>query len=98
MARICSAGNPSFSPDDKWVSFITNISGAPQVWIMPAAGGYPRMLTNGEDPVTSQRWSPAGDWLAVTIAPGGGLNSQVYALRPDGTEMRCDAQCRSAHP
>jgi dipeptidyl aminopeptidase/acylaminoacyl peptidase len=88
MARICSAGNPSFSPDDKWVSFITNISGAPQVWIMPAAGGYPRMVTNGEDPVTSQWWSPAGDWLAVTIAPGGGLNSQVYVVRPDGTEMR----------
>jgi dipeptidyl aminopeptidase/acylaminoacyl peptidase len=88
MARICSAGNPDFSPDDKWVSFITNISGAPQLWIMPAAGGYPRMVTNGEDPVISQQWSPAGDWLAVTIAPGGGLNSQVYVVRPDGTEMR----------
>lgn len=88
MARICSAGNPSFSPDDKWVSFITNISGAPQVWIMPAAGGYPRMVTAGEDPVTSQWWSPAGDWLALTIAAGGGLNAQVYVVRPDGTEMR----------
>jgi dipeptidyl aminopeptidase/acylaminoacyl peptidase len=88
MARICSAGNPSFSPDDKWVSFLTNISGAPQVWIMPAAGGYPRMVTNGEDPVTSQCWSPAGDWLALTSAAGGGLNTQVYVVRPNGTEMR----------
>jgi dipeptidyl aminopeptidase/acylaminoacyl peptidase len=46
------------------------------------------MVTNGEDPVISQQWSPAGDYLAVTIAPGGGLNSQVYVVKPDGTEMR----------
>jgi dipeptidyl aminopeptidase/acylaminoacyl peptidase len=88
MARIGSAFAPSFSPDGKWVSFITNISGVPQVWIVPADGGYPRMVTNGDDPVVAQQWSPAGDWLAVTIAPGGGLNSQVYLLRPDGTEQR----------
>src|SRR5262249_55191687 len=88
MARISTAFAPSFSPDGKWVSFITNISGAPQVWIVPADGGYPRMVTNGDDPVVSQKWSPGGDWLAVTIAPGGGLNSQVYVVKSDGTGMR----------
>ena len=56
--------SPSFSPDGKWVSFISNISGAPQVWIVPAEGGYPRMVTNGDDPVTEQQWSPASDWIA----------------------------------
>jgi len=88
MGRIGSAFAASFSPDDKWVSFITNISGAPQVWMAPVDAGYPRMVTNGDDPVVSQEWSPAGDWLAVTIAPGGGLNSQVYVVKPDGTGMR----------
>jgi dipeptidyl aminopeptidase/acylaminoacyl peptidase len=88
MARISTAFAPSFSADGKWVSFMTNISGAPQVWMVPAEGGYPRMVTNGDDPVVSQEWSPAGDWLAVTIAPGGGLNSQVYVVKPDGTGMR----------
>ncbi|HEX7287623.1 MAG TPA: S9 family peptidase [Candidatus Angelobacter sp.] len=88
MARTGAAFAPSFSPDGKWVSFITNISGAPQVWTVPVEGGYPRMVTNGDDPVVSQQWSPAGDLLAVTIAPGGGLNSQVYVVKPDGTGMR----------
>ena len=88
MGRIGSAVAPSFSADGKWVSFLTNISGVPQVWIVPVDGGYPRMVTNGDDPVVSQKWSPAGDWLAVTIAPGGGLNSQVYVVKPDGTGMR----------
>src|SRR5262245_9666726 len=81
MARVGSAVAPRFSPDGKWVSFISNMSGTPQVWIVPAEGGYPRMVTNGDDPVTQQEWSPASDWIAVTIAPGGGLNTQVYMVK-----------------
>ncbi len=88
MARVGSAVAPRFSPDGKWVSFISNMSGAPQVWIVPAEGGYPRMVTNGDDPVTQQEWSPASDWIAVTIAPGGGLNTQIYVVKPDGTGMK----------
>jgi Tol biopolymer transport system component len=88
MARIGSASRPSFSPDGKWLSYISNISGMPQVWIVPTAGGYPRMATNSDDPVVDAEWSPASDWLAVTIAPGGGLNTQVYVVKPDGTGMR----------
>src|ERR1051326_5413389 len=88
MARVGSANSPRFSPDGKWVSFISNMSGSPQVWIVPSAGGYPRMVTNGDDPVTEAAWSPASDWIAVTIAPGGGLNTQVYVVKPDGTGMK----------
>src|SRR5580765_2645169 len=88
MARVGSAAAPRFSPDGKWVSFISNMSGSPQVWIVPAEGGYPRMVTNGDDPVTQQEWSPVSDWLAVTLAPGGGLNTQVYIVKPDGTGMK----------
>src|SRR5438270_9125890 len=88
MARVGSAGSPSFSPDGKWVSFISNMSGSPQAWIVPSEGGFPRMVTNGDDPVTQAEWSPAGDWIAVTIAPGGGLNTQVYVVKPDGTGMK----------
>jgi len=88
MARVGSAVAPRFSPDGKWVSYIANMSGAPQVWIVSSEGGYPRMVTNGDDPVTQQEWSPASDWLAIAIAPGGGLNTQVYVVKPDGTGMR----------
>ena len=88
MARVGNAGSPHFSPDGKWVSFISNISGSPQVWVMPAEGGYPRMITNGDDPVTQAEWSPGSEWIAVTIAPGGGLNTQVYVVKADGTGMK----------
>src|SRR5262249_55346409 len=88
MARVGSAVSPRFSPDGKWVSFISNMSGTPQVWIAPTEGGYPRMVTNGDDPVTQAEWSPASDWIAITIARGGGLNTQLYVVKPDGTGMR----------
>ena len=88
MARVGNAGRPTFSADGKWMSFISNMSGVPQVWVMPAEGGFPRMVTNGDDPVINAEWSPASDWIAVTIAPGGGLNSQVYVVKPDGTGLR----------
>lgn len=88
MARVGSAVAPTFSPDGKWVSFISNMSGVPQVWVAPSAGGYPRMVTNGDDPVQQAQWSPASDWLAITIAPGGGLNSQIYVVKPDGTGLK----------
>jgi dipeptidyl aminopeptidase/acylaminoacyl peptidase len=88
MARVGNANSPSFSPDGKWISFISNLSGVPQVWIVPTEGGYPRMVTNSDDPVIGADWSPASDWLALTVAPGGGLNSQVYVVHPDGTGLR----------
>ncbi|HET7706480.1 MAG TPA: hypothetical protein VFM36_10365, partial [Thermoanaerobaculia bacterium] len=87
-AKTGSAYAPSFSPDSSRIAFLTNISGSPQVWIIPAAGGYPRQVTALDDPVTAMLWSPDGEWIAIQVAPGGGLNSQVYVVRPDGTGLR----------
>jgi dipeptidyl aminopeptidase/acylaminoacyl peptidase len=90
MARIGSVSAPSFSPDGRWLSVISNVSGLPQVYVVPFEGGWPRMMTDGTDPIVSAVWSPApgSNWLAITIAPGGGLNTQVYVVRSDGTGLR----------
>jgi dipeptidyl aminopeptidase/acylaminoacyl peptidase len=88
MARVGRAFSPSFSPDGTRIAYIADLSGVPQVWIVPAAGGYPRQVTALADPVGGVRWSPKGEWLAISVLPGGGLNSQVYVVRPDGTGLR----------
>ena len=88
MAKVGYSVTPQFSPDGKQMAFIASLSGLPQVWIMPSGGGFPRLITPFDDPVGGFYWSPDGAWLAVSVAPGGGLNSQVYLLRPDGTGVR----------
>ena len=88
MARIGRAYGPAFSPDASRLAVISDLNGVPQLWIAPTAGGWPTVVTTGADPVGGVEWSPAGDWLAFTLLPGGGLNSQIYVVRPDGTGLR----------
>src|SRR5215212_4745270 len=88
MAKIGSANAPSFSPDGSRIAFLTNISGVPQAWTMAAEGGWPDQVTALDDPVTRVLWSPDGQWLALEVAPGGGLNGQVYVVRADGSGLR----------
>jgi len=83
--KIGSARAPSFSPDRKEIVYVSDASGLPQLWIVPAAGGAPRQLTALQDPVGFAEWSPAGTWIAYSVAPGGGMNQQVWLVRPDGT-------------
>jgi dipeptidyl aminopeptidase/acylaminoacyl peptidase len=89
MARVGFAASPSFSPDGRRVAFVSNLSGLPQVWTVAASGGFPRQVTALADPVQSVAWSPVeeSDWLAITVAPGGGMNVQVYLVKPDGTGL-----------
>jgi Tol biopolymer transport system component len=88
MAKIASATSPSFSPDGKRIAYVSNLNGMPQIWIVDAAGGYPQLVTAFDDPVGFVEWSPDGAWLAFTLAPGGGMNEQVYLVRPDGSGLR----------
>jgi dipeptidyl aminopeptidase/acylaminoacyl peptidase len=77
-----------FSPEGERIAFVTNASGVPNVWIADADGGKLRQVTESEDQVGSVSWSPTGDTLAIDIAPGGGLNSQIYLMRADGGKLR----------
>jgi dipeptidyl aminopeptidase/acylaminoacyl peptidase len=88
MAKTGSCTSPSFSPDGTRIAFISNMSGVPQVYVMPAVGGFPEQVTALDDPVEGVTWSPSSDLLALQVAPGGGLNSQVYVMKPDGSQLR----------
>jgi dipeptidyl aminopeptidase/acylaminoacyl peptidase len=88
MARIGRCGSPSFSPNGGTLAFVCDMSGVPQVWTAAAEGGWPTLVTTLEDPVNSVEWSPSTDWLAISVAPGGGMNTQIYLVRPDGTGLK----------
>jgi dipeptidyl aminopeptidase/acylaminoacyl peptidase len=88
MARIGGCWSPSFSPDALSLAFVSNRSGVPQVWKVAPDGARPERITNLEDPAGLVEWSPDGRSLAFTVAPGGGMNSQIYLVRPDGQQLR----------
>ena len=72
LARIGGCRGASLSPDGTRIAFVADFTGIPQVWTAPVAGGEPTQVTDLEDQVGSVYWSPAGEILAFTVAPGGG--------------------------
>lgn len=88
MARVGRCASPSFSLDGDRLAFVSDLSGIPQVWTVSVTGGWPDRVTALDDQVTAVYWSPNAAWLAFTLAPGGGLNEQIYVVRPDGTGLQ----------
>jgi dipeptidyl aminopeptidase/acylaminoacyl peptidase len=88
MAKIGSCTSPSFSPDGSRLAFVSDLNGLPQVWAVLTKGGWPELVTTLEDQVLRALWSPTGEWISFSLAPGGGMNRQVYVIRPDGTDLR----------
>ncbi|MFT5501022.1 MAG: dipeptidyl aminopeptidase/acylaminoacyl peptidase [Woeseiaceae bacterium] len=78
MAEVGWATGATFSPDGMSVAYISSKTGAPQVWIHEGGTSEPQQVTFFEDPVSGVQWSPRGDVLAVSVAPGGGMNTQIY--------------------
>jgi dipeptidyl aminopeptidase/acylaminoacyl peptidase len=83
---ICRAG--AYLSNGKEIVFISNLSGSPQIWKVPVAGGWPVQLTAFNDPVTAMVPSPKQGLIAFQIAPGGGLNAQIYLMHSDGSGVK----------
>jgi dipeptidyl aminopeptidase/acylaminoacyl peptidase len=90
MAAIGFSYGGTFSPDGQRIAFITNASGVPNVWVADtdADGSSLQQLTDSGDQVDGVSWNPVNDTLAVDIAPGGGLNRQIYLLPAAGGELQ----------
>jgi dipeptidyl aminopeptidase/acylaminoacyl peptidase len=80
---------PSLSPDARQVAFVSDRRGLPELWVQdlddPAAAV---VLPLSGDPVISAHWSADGQWLAASVATDGGVRTQVWAVRPDGSDAR----------
>lgn len=63
---IYSENSPKFSPDGKQLSFISNLQGSPQVYIMDFPKGKPNKITSMEEGVTSYNWSPDSKFLVLS--------------------------------
>lgn len=85
---IQTAMAPSLSPDGRQMAFITDVTGQRQLWVMDAAGGWPRQITFGSEGVRVHAWSPKGDWIFYSADRGGNEREAFYLISPDGTKER----------
>ena len=85
MAR--GALQTRISPDGKTVAFSDRVTGEPQLWVVDAAGGWPRQLTFGSG-ITLFRWSPDGEHLLVGRDASGNEREGYYLLSLDGNVER----------
>lgn len=59
-----TVGDSSWSPDDKQIAFVTNISGRNNIWTVSSQSGWPTQLTVSNQRQASIAWSPKGRWIA----------------------------------
>jgi dipeptidyl aminopeptidase/acylaminoacyl peptidase len=84
------ANGPSFSPDGKRLSFLTDITGVAEVWSIPidihaSTPAWPDQLTFRGERVASASYSPTADLLLVAADLGGNERTQLYSLSADGS-------------
>ncbi len=85
--NVRSALRPSFSPDGERVAFLTDVSGLPQLWSVPAAGGAPQQLTDYAERIIDARYAPAGGNILFSMDQGGDERGQLYLLSDDTAEV-----------
>ena len=79
--NIRSSGCPTFSPDGRYVAFLLNTTGVPQVWRVALDGGWPEQLTFYGEGVSFCRYSPVEGRLIFGMDRGGNERIQLYLLR-----------------
>ncbi len=79
--KIRSAWGASWSPDTRRVSFLTEITGVPQVWEVSAEGpSWPEQLTFYEERVSGAEYSPTQSRLLFGMDAGGNERTQLFLL------------------
>ena len=86
--NVRAAGGGTFSPDGERVAFVSDITGVPEVWAVPVAGGWPEQLTFGGERVNFARFAPQGGHLVFGADIGGNELQQLYLLSADGAHVR----------
>jgi dipeptidyl aminopeptidase/acylaminoacyl peptidase len=69
--QACTEGNPVWSPDGKWIAFLSDAQSKPQgqVFVADAAGKNVRQVGKFSGTVQSIAWSPSGKYISALYIP-----------------------------
>ena len=60
-----SSTSPAFSPDGKWIAFLSDRGNKNQIYVMRLDGGEARPVTREEEGIAAFEWHPAGNSFIV---------------------------------
>jgi dipeptidyl aminopeptidase/acylaminoacyl peptidase len=79
--KVRGAWGASWSPDGRRLTFLTEITGVPQVWEVEAGGpSWPEQLTFYEERVSGAEYSPVDNRLLFGMDAGGNERTQLFLL------------------
>ena len=79
--KVRGAWGASWSPDGRRLSFLTEITGVPQVWeVASEAPSWPEQLTFYEERISGALYSPTENGLLFGMDAGGNERSQLFLL------------------
>jgi eukaryotic-like serine/threonine-protein kinase len=91
VRRVTRSGfNPCWSPDGTAIAFTSlrmdvnpqNSEGVPQLWVVDATGGDPRLLYNGD--AIQPNWSPHGGRIAFARRGGPNRYTDIWTIPSGG--------------
>jgi Tol biopolymer transport system component len=89
-AKLISGGmafedQPRFSPDGKWITFISDREGSENIWIIhPDGTGIKQVSKAGNDDFTSPAWTPDGNYIIASKLPFGIGSGELWMYHVDG--------------
>lgn len=85
--EVKSAWNPSFSADGERLTYLSNVTGISQIYLISRTGGEPIQLTDSEDPISFATFSPTENVIIFGKSEGGNEQNQLYLINPDTKEI-----------
>ena len=86
--NVRSASAPSYSPDGQRIAFVSNLTGIPLSWVVPASGGWPHPLSLATERTGQVVFSPSGQHVSFDRDHGGDEHWQLLVCNPEGGAVR----------
>jgi len=71
------ASSAKWSPDDKWVSIISQETGRDELYLIQPNGEGLRQLTKASEDIFQYEWSPSGKQMLVVVNRGGSFELEL---------------------
>lgn len=87
LLRVRQAWGPTFLAETAELLFLMNLTGTAQIYSIARRGGWPDLLTDGEERITFVEAAPIGHLAVFGRDRGGNEHEALFAMTDDGRDV-----------